>query len=312
MYIMNLITSINSKFYIIILIPFICNQFISNYSSNFTLINPYSITLENGNIFIIHKFGISLYDSNFSNVLTNISIFSEEEQIKNETDLSTIEYQYYDNYILCLIKYKLYIFNSEGGLLLKNDTILSEHLPKSFTLVAIGVKNIYYYYYLIGYFNRDNYLNFVLYKYDIDNNNTIFLTSEIYSQIEYFIYFKNYLFDFKNEGLSCQYIIRDRKNQLICFFIITNKKDDYFIEKYFSIYENKIESIEYLNSDCFIVGNVKQIKSEININRYLILVFITDFMNNVYIYKFNIMKNTYTLTLTNCKIVSKINYIMIF
>ena len=45
---------------------------------------PYSLTLTNGNIFIIHQKGVTICDYSLSTIIENVIIFSEDEEIKTE------------------------------------------------------------------------------------------------------------------------------------------------------------------------------------------------------------------------------------
>ena len=51
---------------------------------------PKAITLNNGNIFIIHKFGIDVYSSNLKTLIFNAKEFTSSEQISNEQTLAKV------------------------------------------------------------------------------------------------------------------------------------------------------------------------------------------------------------------------------
>ena len=63
--------------------------FISKEISSPSFIFPTAITLENGNIFVVEKFGIYIYNSKFALKRTEY-IFLEEDQIKTKDDLSRV------------------------------------------------------------------------------------------------------------------------------------------------------------------------------------------------------------------------------
>ena len=254
---------LNSITFLIIIINILlnkCNENEIESTSNYSLIYPYCITLKNTNIFIIHKYGISLYDLSFSKLISNVTIFSEEEQINTEKDLATIESSYYENYILCLIKYKLFIFNNEGYFLFKNKTILNYKIPDYYSLV-IWQKEKSILYYFIGYFDKNNnlnnhynnnfleeniYLNLLLYKYDSVRNNIFILNSKIEKNFKekadsyYYDYNYFYNYNFKNKGFTCQKIYYIRSYYIICFFIISDKKNDYLTYAGYYIDQGKI------------------------------------------------------------------------
>ena len=89
-----------------------------------------SITLLDGNIFIIHQNGIDIYDSSLSNNIANII---NETLIINENYLSKItisRFSEQDNeYIITTLKNTVYIFGCKGNLLFKDeDNILNGDL----------------------------------------------------------------------------------------------------------------------------------------------------------------------------------------
>ena len=51
---------------------------------------PYSLTLANGNIFIIHQKGVTICDNHLTMIIDNIINFSEAEEIKTEASLSKV------------------------------------------------------------------------------------------------------------------------------------------------------------------------------------------------------------------------------
>ena len=76
---------------------------------------PSALTLNNGNIFIIHKTGVSICDPSNSTIIKDIIIFKESEQIKNEDYLSkVILAQFKDGYIVSIIINKIFFFDAEG------------------------------------------------------------------------------------------------------------------------------------------------------------------------------------------------------
>ena len=80
---------------------------------------PYSFTLTNGNIFLIQKKGIDIYDKSL-NKHNQIFEFSEEEEISEEK-FEKIAIKYNKKYILSVISDKIFIFNNEGKLSYKSE-----------------------------------------------------------------------------------------------------------------------------------------------------------------------------------------------
>ena len=126
---------------------------------------PYSLYLPNGNIFVIHEKGISIYDHLLTKQISEVLIFPENDTIKSK-DISRITSILEDEYLFCIIKDKIYIFNDKGNLLFYNNTSILENevIPKYYSLVVIkNVDNLYKY--VIGYiFNNYLYMSFFEYN----------------------------------------------------------------------------------------------------------------------------------------------------
>ena len=215
--------------------------------SYFPLKYPYSLYLSDGNIFVIHQKGISIYDHLFTNKTKDIVTFSKKDQIKT-SDLSRITTTFEDELLFCLIKDKVYIFNNKGNLLFLNNTSISndEIKPNYYSLAAIKIDN-YLYNYTIFYFLNKN-LYRIYYQYNIKSNKN-FLTAS-FSQ-RYFYYYTSLTFrgvrtenkyDFFGDAIACQYMIDKNKNiSLTCFLLI--EKDIYAVfnysqEEYLPLYED--------------------------------------------------------------------------
>ena len=78
---------------------------------------PTAITLNNGDIFIIHKYGITICDSSLLNIIKNVKNFtSENEQISSEEKLSKVSIsKFNDGFIVSIIINKVYIFDKNGN-----------------------------------------------------------------------------------------------------------------------------------------------------------------------------------------------------
>ena len=169
---------------------------------------PYSITLANGNIFLIQKTGINIYDKSLK-ILNQIIKFSKEEEITEE-NFAKIAVKNNKEYILSIINDKLFIFNNEGKLLYKNETkINGNQIIYSYSLTFIYTTNDACYY-IIGYFDENSYLNLYLNRYD-NKKNKISLISE-YKKNGYLYQIaessRNDFLDYTPKLLSCENMYR--------------------------------------------------------------------------------------------------------
>ena len=136
-------------------------------NSKLSFTYPYAITLSNGNIFIVHKFGIDIYDPLLSKLIKKILIFSDEEQIETENDLSKLILKYEKGFIISIIKDKIYIFSNDGDFLYRsNNKITEDKNIEYYTLVSLAIREEKYFF-LIGFFDVNNSLNLLFYKYYI-------------------------------------------------------------------------------------------------------------------------------------------------
>ena len=184
--------------------------------SLFPLKYPYSLYLSDGNLFVIHDKGISIYDHLFTKKLKDVFIFSEKDQI-DPSDISRITTAFEDEYIFSIIKDKIYIFDDKANLLYHNETsILNEGIfPSYYSLVIFKSETNLYKYFISYFYNRNRYQIIFEYSITLNKNNLIsFYHSERFSysygnnnefhNIEFF-------YD-DNNALSCQYMIDKNKN----------------------------------------------------------------------------------------------------
>ena len=248
-------------FYLIIIFILI-NKNISLISFTY----PSSISLSNGNIFIIHKSGISICNSALSEIINNITIFNEDEFLTPDS-LSRIISVFENGFIFNIINDKIYIFDEEKNYLYKDDnTILNGENPSYYTLIPMELKGGIYYY-IIG-FVDNNKLSFLYYKYDIDNNENRNIYTQKRFQHQYFTSELENLynsFDIENNGLSCQYMINEDKGEvLVCFFIIIDNGIYYIAIEHFSISNTEISVNREFTCYHFSIENSSIIKSAIN------------------------------------------------
>ena len=140
-----------------------------------TLDFPQSITLLNGNIFVIHKYGIDIYDSSLENKVKNILNFTGDNCIDSTDKLkkniisrfSPEEY----GFIISIINDIIFIFDCEGNFLYKNTTKICEQSNVYYELLPIK-SNKEELTFMIGYVNSSDYIHLNFYKYNLINNNT--------------------------------------------------------------------------------------------------------------------------------------------
>jgi len=244
-----------------------------------------ALTLSNGNIFIVEKFGIYICDQTLSYIINTEFSFSEEDQIKNEEDYSRVILKERFNYIISLVNYKIFIFDSEGKILYNdNQKIPFEDIPKYYTLTPIIDENNFYFY-IIGYFHK-NYLNINYYKYDKIQNKSeiIFINSNnIYNNKNLHNQYK-----LKKRILTCEYIHKYQSNKkvLVCFYIVSKDNKKYLFQSFYSINLTSIEPIYNYKIDFFEIQDIISMKSEINNELDQIIISISKSYNESYQYQF--------------------------
>ena len=149
--------------------------FIQIYKINgeFYLKYPFSLYLSNGNIFVIHETGITIYDHLFSTKVEEVINFPEEENLRIN-DIPRITKVFEEEYLFCIIKDKIFIFNDKGNLLFNNNTsILEDNVePKYYSLIVVKIEECLFEYYINYKFNEDLYE--YCFKYNITSNENIF------------------------------------------------------------------------------------------------------------------------------------------
>ena len=245
----------------------IFNLFIIPINSNLSFKYPTALSLSDGNILVAEKNGIYICDPTFSYILTTEIIFNDEDQIKDEENLSKVILKRKNTLIFGLINYKIFIFNVNGKLLYNSSTklIIDSNINYCALIPVSSINNFFYY--IIGYFNSENYLNLLYYKYDILNKNNIYITSKI-DQI-FKMKDNDYSYRFSNKGLSCEYMdeyINKEYSILVCFYIIISNNIDYLVEGYYLLSKDSIYNSYDISCDYYKVENPKFIKSEITYN----------------------------------------------
>ena len=105
---------------------------------------PYAFKLANKNIFVIHKKGISITDPDFTTVTKRLMTFSGTERITTDEDYGKITHTIEkDEHIICIIKDKIYVFDTEGNLLDKTTEDPSGVEPSIADIITLASLNIF-------------------------------------------------------------------------------------------------------------------------------------------------------------------------
>ena len=244
-------TSSSSKILFIIIIIFL----LSKLSISSTLYFPYptATTLNNGNIFIIYKYGVVICDKNITNVIKYSYNFTESEEISTEAKLSKVSISKFDDgYIVSIIIDKLYIFDCNGNLRQRYNTIDDKDVPY-YTLTAHKTDSNSYHYYLFG-FVYQNRLNLYYYKYDpTQTKNTITASIENYYQKYYYNEGSFDTFNIQDNSINCQILAYNTSEEVIvCFYEIYLYSKYILFISYFNFNGNSLDfykSYEYDFSD---------------------------------------------------------------
>ena len=130
---------------------------------------PYAFKLNNKNIFVIHSLGITICDETFTETIKRVLSFSDSEKITTDRALSRITSVQGDEYIICLINDRIYIFDLEGNLLKKNDELITNLFVEYYSLTYL-VEYENYVYFSIGFISNQG-LYLYGYKYQIEERN---------------------------------------------------------------------------------------------------------------------------------------------
>ena len=192
---------IKSPKYIYIIFLFYCLKAIKSKAS---LSYPHSVNLNSGDILIIHKFGVTVYDFNLTNIKNQIVKFEDDELIETEEDLTKLTVESFNGYIFSIIKDKIYIFNEQNGALAYNSSKIINRPQDAeyYTLVSVNITNNSIYSYVIGYVDSNHLLNLFYYEYNSEDKKNELISSKIAfkhesNSFESLVY---------NRGLSCAYM----------------------------------------------------------------------------------------------------------
>ena len=242
--------------------------------SKLSLVYPHGVNLSSGEILIIHKFGITIYNSDITNIIKQIEIFDEGELIEEERDLSKITIETFNGYIFSIIKDKIYIFNEQNGDLMYNSSKIISKAEEAeyYTLAPVNITNNTKYSYIIGYVDPNNLLNIFYYEYDSELQQNQLITSKTQFKHED-------KYSVNNRGLSCLYMKSNSNNSnfnynsnnyeaLVCFCSIILNRISYLITSFYVINKNDISKHNKFRSDQYNyrneIKNITNIKSSTN------------------------------------------------
>ena len=219
---------------------------------------PNAVTLIDENYFVIHKYGISICDSSFSKIISNITISTNTELISNENDLYKIEIKMFQNgYILSVIFDKIYIFDYNGNKKYTSNSLIPQNVKHlALTPYKIDINN---YYYLLGYiYQRALYL--YLYNFVSLQNNVIAKIEGFYDRVYYSS--KNYdEYNINDNGISCQFLNYSKNTDLItCCYQISTNYNKYLAISTFSI-DITGKEIKFESNNHYSWNGIENIKS---------------------------------------------------
>ena len=222
---------------------------------------PYSIILSNDNIFVIHENGVSIYDSTFSNLISNEVIFSGTK-INHEYYLSKVTVSQFENgYIIAIILDEIYFFDYKGSFIIKTTQNLPAYtFGAYYSLVPIKYYNGYFFY-IIG-FVSDDFLYLCYYKFHLVNKENITIQSKAINVNEV----NTFIYRSANNGLTCQLMNKNFNDEFLeCFFLCGANPNQVCIFEY-TVTETKVEysteSAINLNKP-----NIKYFKSVVNYSK---------------------------------------------
>ena len=251
----------NKRYILQIILLFLSFQTIFPVDFNY----PSAIGLPNGNIFLVEKKGIFVYDEQLINIIYNYN-FQINEEINDVNKLSNIVIKYKYDYIICIINLKVYFFNDEGNKLLETDKIITDENISYISLTPVDLNEDNSYYYVLSYFSFEDSLykqKHGLYKIDLINMQNVNITKIIKNS--FYSHTWNNNRKFLNKGLACEYMQHKSKNQdnfLVCFFIIEIGSSYSLTQYFFEVKSNSIaESSKYGNGYVDNIDDIKQIQS---------------------------------------------------
>ena len=233
---------------------------------------PSAINLSNGNIFIVEKEGIYVYDGRLKNKIHSYTFRDENDKINDSDDLSKVSIKTNDIYVLCLINSKIFIFDNEGNYLFETEKLISDQNFLHPTLTLIPSEETDYCFYIIGYLININGSYNIKLIYNKINGRTKENTN-IYNFIIEKDDYSSFLssdYPIQGMGLSSEYLKEKNygKDAYLVNFYIIKKGDTFSLTlDYVKITNNELEiNTDYESESVNKINEVKQIKSVVNSN----------------------------------------------
>ena len=176
---------------------------------------PNAMALTNFNILIIDKNGIYIYDPSLSYKINDVYEFEEDDKIIDAKNYFNVIMRERDNYIFCMVNFKLFFLSNEGNLIESTERLIEEN-PSDFALVPFSCD--FGFYFIFGYIEKSNnifHLNMYFSDGIKDDKQPSCLFEEYTEDLEGYME--------ENVGLSCEYLLNNGEYYLICFININNK-----------------------------------------------------------------------------------------
>ena len=255
---------------------------------------PSAITLSNNNYFIVEQNGIYVYDKDFSYIVNSYT-FTYYEKINYLSELSEVIIKYQNDYLICLIKSKIYFFDNKGNFLTKKENVIDVNYYHP-TLAPLFVKNNYYYF-AVGYFIPTYKLKLIYYGINLQNYDLVMKDDNVDDDFESY-YYRHY--DFLNKGLSCEYMLDDYAYKyyfLICFLIIKDGDDNQLTQSFYEVTDSEVKwtgsyRMSYIEEDSDLTKAI-QIKSVTSKNLRFALVSVLISTNTIKYFKFRFEYGTW-------------------
>ena len=239
-----------------------------NLCNNSRFTYPKSITLLNGNIFIIHQKGIEIYDSSFTKLEQTIRTFTEEEKISDTIKLGKVSitrFNQNDNgLIICMIINKIYIFNYKGEELFVENSgeIIGLFNGNYYDLTPIK-RNGEKYIYQIGFINS-NKANLFYFEYDNEKN-----SNQKIGETAPFNYIdpnaNNQECNINNQGITCEIMINSTNGEnLVCFFNIHSPSGQLLSLATIDLNNYEVSNILF---NSLVIADIKGLKSVVTPNK---------------------------------------------
>ena len=203
--------------------------------SNINFIYPNSVTLNNKNIFVIHRYGVSICNSFCSRIIKEVLTFSISEEISTEDKLSKVTIsQFDDGSIICIIIDKIYFFDANGEFEFKSSQSLTTYTNIYYTISPHKIENNYYYY-LVGYaYNQALYLYY--YQYCPNSNGQVCIEKNTLVASNEELKPRNGVIT--NNGLSFQFNSED--DLILCMYYLVLGRNKYLTVEFLFINDNSI------------------------------------------------------------------------